>query len=314
MQQKADLFFKDVDAKKIPSVLLLRGEDPYLSRELKEQLKKMGFELHEVHMDKGGPSAEIEDKSMGGSLFFNAAILWIKKVSAPSSWTKAATLRWSQMAARADGQNLIIILQVPQEKKINWKVLGSFHEVDFDSLDMGPWLQRMNKARKGPLDVARMKFLLEQAEDLMTLENWVELWSLGGDVWAQKTLGWGADKGAEKNKIDKGQNPAFAWVDAVLKADRKRATFLLSHLLSEGEEPLVLLALLSKSVRILASVEGGENPVGQPDFLVSKMRSLFAQQKSKHPRRGHELLRKCSAIDVQLKSTPVNAEVALANL
>lgn len=160
------------------------------------------------------------------------------------------------------------------------------------------------------MDTARLNFLLNLGEDLLALDNLVELWALGGDAWATAALRWQLKlKGAATTLFVSAQaNPAFQWVDAVLAGRTKEAALVLNELLDAGEEPLRLLALLNKSVGILAILESGGQAHGQPDFLVNKLRSLANKG------RGRKLLSRCAELDRAFKSTAINARAALSTL
>ena len=315
---RAEEFLEILASRKLPSTTLMQGDDAYLLREIKQQVKKCSFEIQSVEIKKGGPENEVEDLCRGGSLFSSQTLLWITKSIPLSQWKSDAKALWKNIVARADGEGVFIFFQVPADKRMNWSALGLEESVSLqsDAASRPTWLKRMNELRGSKLDSARLSFLASMDEDLLTYDNWIELWSLGGDLWAERSLGWSNDpklrQGAASQVIP--ENPAFAWVDAVLRGQRRESLKLFRHLMDLGKEPLQLLALLSKSVRILASVEAGVATPGQPDFLVNKIRGLQKSLVSRNPRRGRELLASCMKLDRQLKSSSIHGVAAMERL
>jgi DNA polymerase III delta subunit len=309
----AEELFERTKKGKLPASLLLQGEDVYLAREWKKLLRSSGYEITDADLKKGGPDASIEELGQGGSLFSSRTLLWLKKPTAPSQWKADNKALWKRMIGRADGESLVVVLQAASDKRVNWSALALSETVVFhvDPARKGSWIKRMNDSRGSPLSVDKLQFLASFEEDLMTVDNWVELWSLGGDVWAEGTLGYKAGARSTESRERMPENPAFAWVDAVLRGDRTQSTKLLRHLWDDGQEPLQLLALLSKSVRILASLEDGGKAAGQPEFLINKLRGLARQGRST---RGRKLLRDCAELDRQLKSTTIHPFAALMRL
>jgi DNA polymerase III delta subunit len=301
----------------LTSTLLLQGEDPYLEREWKKLLSKQSFELHQVDLKKSSPTAAHEELAQGGSLFSSRSLVWFHKPAPLSQWKAEAKNVWKKMTERADGASLVVVLQAASDKRSNWSALAIEAQAGFavDARKQSSWLKRMNEQRGAPLKPVQLEFLAGFEADLMTLDNWVELWSLGGDLWAEKSLGWGSASAKERNSLASTvENPAYAWVEAVLRADRTQASRLLKILWDQGQEPLQLLALLSKSVKILASLEEGGRAAGAPEFLVNKMRAIARQNAARSPRRGSRLLHECANLDRQLKSSPIHAFAALMSL
>ncbi|MBS1985248.1 MAG: hypothetical protein JST16_13845 [Bdellovibrionales bacterium] len=301
---------KRTAAGKVPALLILKGQDPYLSREWKKLLRKAGFDLEEKELKKSGPDASAQDAAAGMSLFQTRQILWMRAVSPPSAWSKEALYAWKHLQAQADGDTLCVVLQVDTDKRLKWDSLGIKDVVEWqvDPSALGPWLKRMNESRGSFLKAEQQSFLLSLEADLLQLDNWVELWSCGGDLWAERSLGWGTRPagGAMTNT-----NPVFAWVDAVLAGKRRDSVRLLRKILDQGEEPLQLMALLSKSVRILASVSQGRPVRGQPDFLVQKLQRLKSSLPAGHAQR---LLKRSAEVDRLMKSSPVKASALLLRL
>ena len=307
--------FQSTVAGKLPPLLRLKGEDAYLEREWKILLIKSGFEVEESDWGNRPPDKDVEALGLGTSLFSPRRLLWCRRPAPASKWDEGDAALWEGLRQSADGEGLVIVVQVPADKRLKWDLLGKgFEEVDLDvpMASRPVWIHRMNEGRGKKLGRAEMEFLGGQDADLLQLDVWVELWALGGDAWAKQALGFGSRAAGDGG--DSLANPAFAWVDAVLAGDCARAVRLLESLRKEKSEPLQLLALLAKSVRIYASAEGGGQGAGQPDFLVRKLRGTVTQWSRRDPSRGSRLLRRCAELDRQLKSTPLNGWAALAAL
>jgi DNA polymerase III delta subunit len=304
---------------KLPSTLLIAGDDAYLAREWKKLLSAEGFEIQEIELRRTGPEAEAEEAASGISLFSPRRLVWMRATAAPSQWGEPARRLWKRLAAQADGDRLVLAVQVKEARK--GKPAASAptfeDEVEF-SIDAGAlasWVKRMTQARAAEgvgdaLTPDKLSFLQGLDADPLTLDNWVELWMLGGDAWARLALGWG-ERREGAALVSGGDNPAFAWVDAVLKGRRRESVALLEMLLAEGSEPLQLVGLLAKSVRIFAQLENGKTPTDQPDFLVRKLQRLRAESR---PGRGRVLLARLTEADRLLKSSPVKARALLASL
>jgi len=321
MQYSAADFFQNIEAAKPVRGCLIEGENAYLESEMKSIFRKRGLEIHEIEIKKSGPEPAMEDLSMGGSLFAPSSLLWVKKCSPLSGWSDASFKVWERILARADGVHFTLLLQVPKDKRYKWTDLKLTEKVSFEVSheERSWWLKRMNARHEALLDSAKLKFLWESDLDLLDLDNRVELWALGGDTWAKQALGYGnsgsiSSVSSLKQAWDGNGNPAYAWVDAVLRNERRRSVPLMGHLLAQGEEPLSLLALLGKSVKILAMVEKGFDPKDQPAFLVQKMKQVQSVNRRNYPFRGKELLEKCSELDVLLKSSAVSARALMEAL
>lgn len=285
-------------AGKMPPLTLLRGENAYLTRELKKSIRASGAELLEREFGKAGPDGAVGDMGAGLSLFRTKQVVWLKATGAPSGWTKDGDYHWKRLREQADGEDLAVLLQTDGDKRVKWDSTGAKIAVDMN-VDAGAslaWLKRMNEARGNALGADKLRFLSVQDADLLTLDNWVELWSLGGDLWAERSLGWGG-AGAGKGE-DPFANPAFAWVDAVIAGRKREAVRLAKKLLDDGSDAIPLVALLGKSVRILALLDAGRRPVGQPDFLVQKLSRTRAQMR---PGQVKRLLKLSAEADRLLK-------------
>jgi DNA polymerase III delta subunit len=305
---KARELLDQAEKGKCPSVLILRGDEPYVVRELKKALRSQGWEIQEKELKRTGPDPTVEDMGAGISLFQTQQCVWLKAVSSPTQWSDAGAKLWKKMSSGTDGVSLV--LQVEADKRVQWTKWGSGEVVDLvaDAAEVPQWLKRMNASRGNFLSADRLNFLAALEGELMWLDNWMELWMSGGDLWAERSIGWGKAPGASSGV---GTNPVFAWVDAVLAGKRKDSQALLKKLLDDGEEPFQFLALLAKSVRILAQLDSGRRPQDQPDFLIQKLSRLKG---SLRPGQAKRLLATTAEIDRLLKSSPVKASTLLSRL
>lgn len=303
--------FQEWTQKGTPASVLAKGHEPYLERELRACFKKGDVEFDRRELKKTGPDGSVEESGAGLSLFGTRKILWLAATSPVSQWSAEAKTVWSRLLSQADGDSLSVILHVDADKRFKWDSLGRFDAtLEFAARpeeSLG-WLEKMNAARGSRLDAERLRFLASDETDLSILENRVELWSVGGDLWAERSLGWFA--GARgSGKAHDTANPGFAWCDAVLAGQSTEALRRLKALLDDGEEPLQLLGLLGKSVRILATLDSGRSPVGQPEFLVGKLRRLGAR-----PGYGKRLLARVAEVDRLLKTSGVKPFAAMSRL
>jgi DNA polymerase III delta subunit len=188
--------------------LLLLGEELYLERELKELFKKSGSEIKEVEVKKSGPESSWEDLSMGTSLFCSSQILWVKKVGAPSQWTKNALGVWARMKERADGRQFTMVLQGPMDKRLSYAALelDTKSVLPVDASQKKKWIKMIAEKRNFAISAEQLKFLSENFDEpLLIYDQWIDLWQLGGDFWAEAQLGWrsagGAVNSSQKKKM-----------------------------------------------------------------------------------------------------------------
>jgi len=300
--------FDQISSGKTPHGVCLRGEDPFLFSKLFSAYRKNGLELKRFVLPAVGPGVDVEAEAFSMSLFGGGVLLWLECKKAPSGWNKDAKSLFDKILNTADGQGLAVVLVMPQDKRIKTpsKSLEEFScELNFS--ERATWIAKMNQERTGSLDKKRLDFLLHFEEPLMVIDNWIELWTLGGDLWASSALAWGDVDSLNGALALKGENPAFAWVDSVVEGNGPRAMRLLEHLLDQGSDPIQLTALLAKSARILASVVARESTSGFPPFLVKKLQY-------KGSARSLDLLKKCAELDVALKSSPKDARAMLLRL
>lgn len=308
LKNGAEHFFKAATTDTLPGLALLRGDDAYLSREFFDLIRERGVELHRFEIKASGPDANVESAALGMGLFAQKTLIWIIAKDPPSKWTKDSLHRWSSLRDNADGQTLFVVVQVPEDRRLKWDVLSIDAIVNWGASDVNvmPWIQRMAKKRAWDAGAERLNFLANLGFDLIEIDTAVELWSLGGDLWAAKSLGWGAPTTNSGVALG-GANAAFDWVDAVVEGRRKDAVALSRYLVDEeGSEPIQLLALLSKSLRLVALLNRGWNTKDHPEFLIRKWRAKRIDQ-----RRVDSLLGLVQTIDLRLKSS---AGDSLANL
>jgi DNA polymerase III delta subunit len=296
---------------KVPPVVFVHGHDAYLRREWKKLLLKQGFEVAHKDLKKKGPESEDEDLSHGTSLFSARTLAWFETQAPFRKWSEASSRIWERMAARADGEGFVLVCQFPSFSE---KRALKENEVSFDvePMRLAPWLQRMNLSRGAPLAAAQLRFLETLNVDLLSLDNSVELWSLGGDAWAREALGWGKPSVAGQESA--AQNPAFEWVEAVVAGERGVALKALKALVREGEDPIRLLGLLNRSLKIYVAIETGLPMGNEAPFLVDKVRRLAKKNPRSLADRGRRLLEETAQADTWLKSRPVDGDALLARL
>lgn len=292
------------------AVTLLTDEDAYLEREFLSLLKVQGFEVQKKDLSVGGPSEEELEFLSSCSLFSSKKTLWLRASHSTKGWKSAALSVWSSLCSQSNGQDLLLFLQVPGDRRMKWDSLKPTASVSLGPsvIDARFWLEHMNHTRGNHLDSKRLEFLMNFGEQSLVLDNWIELWSLGGDLWAEKQLGWQQKFKDRFKTIVEGQTPlSFAWVDAVLMRRPQVAAELLQQLLvKESQEPLQLLGLLSKSVRILRALELRLDLKEYPPFLVKKL--------SAHRGRGELLIKRCASLDLKLKNSSLDPQLALIYL
>lgn len=295
-----------------PPIIVLKGDDAYLQRELKQLYQAQGFEVRACDCKKNGPGIDIEEIALqGGGLFAQKLLVVVESVPATSKWSADAKKLWERIKPCFDGHTLTIIFQVPADKRSKWTLLkGAEITMATAAAEQAHWLKRMNEAHKAKLAKDKIQYLINLEADLLTLDHWVQLWSLGGDVWAKGAIAWGDPEHSGQSIGQSASNPAFAWVDAALSGDQKRSKELARYLLNNGQEPFMLLGLLAKSIRILGILDLGGNPQGQPPFLINKMRSLLQQKKRVNLSYARSWVKKLSFVDIKLKSSVMSKEAA----
>lgn len=331
-----DKIFTGAQAGKWPAVLCLQGNDEFLKRELKDLLKAQGFDLQYKDLKRKGPESSDEDLSCSTSLFQPRSFVWLETHAQPERWSEDSKRVWSRMCERADGEGLVLCVHVsnadsekkgaaaPKLSKKDAVETGTVFRFEVLDSERKTWLDRMNRKRGSPLTKAQLEHLLGLDADLMNLDQYVELWSLGGDTWAR--IGVSYVPGEKQAREDDVANPAYVWVDSFIEGQPEKGLKMLARLIRDGQDPLPLIGLLSKTLRIWATLEQGGVPRGEAPFLVDRVRRGIANyrpRKSPSPRmsgqgaqqdRGARLLEAAAQIDVWLKSRPIDAEGLLVRL
>ncbi len=316
------LFQSIAEKKSLPASLLLQGSDPYLRRELLQMLRKQSYDIKtfEVTKAKQGLDVAAEEAGQGGNLFSSKTLLFLSSEHSWKEWKDETRARWKRMLARAHPEDCLIILQVPSDKRLKWDDADCEVQISFqvDDAKRMAWISRMNKIRQAGLDEARLRFLASMDEELLSIDQYVELWGLGSDLWAEASLGWQPAKAGKSSigfelssaPMASAQNPAYLWVSAVIGAKRSEALRLLRKLLRDGQEPLMLLALLGKSLKIISLLRLQMDTRQEADFLIRQLRPALSQ----NPSRITGLLKTFAGMDTKLKSSSLSPAAALEKL
>jgi DNA polymerase III delta subunit len=253
----------------LPAYQLLVLKD--LCRDLKKE-----FRFYEIKAD--GPSAELENE-MSSLDFFSAAKVFYVHLKIPmSKWTEDSTRRWKKLLELSSSQGNWLLVSADQGKNLSAAPLCI--ENSAQSFMAQDWIAFFNVKLKANLSADRLEFLAEQEPlEFLDYKHWIELWALGGDEWAAHSLGWGLSETASR-EVSRGENVSYQWVDAALTLHKTRYLQLSKILLDEmGEDPIRLWALLGKSVKIISQLAMQEEPVGEPPFLVSRLKRVRYQPK-----------------------------------
>ncbi len=319
MAASAEIFFEGLWKGNFPEFIQIRGENPFLERELRTSFKNLGFDIFREDLKTSSPNGALEDIGLATSLFQPRRVLWVQSKTGSDKWSKEGLRIWNRIVSNADPETMVLIFQITTApsgaKKTKSKDDSPAAEfINFQAVDKTFWLEQLNLRRKKFLDPGRRGFIMNLDLDLMAMENAVELWSLGGDGWATDNLGW-ASKGGSSAAINplgnSSANPSFAWVDAVLDGRESEAALLSKELLNGGGEFLMLLGLLTKSLKIWAMLEEGRVDSTQPPFLVSKLqkvRKTWQQREGNSAAALQRILHWCANSDFWIKSKPVDDE------
>lgn len=307
--------FQKIHQGRWPSIFTIYSRDEYLHRELAQAVRKAGFDIQAKDMKKKGPESEDEDLSCSTSLFQSRTFVWLETQTAPDRWSAESKKVWHRMVERCDGESLVMCLNVsalPNKASSRELELGEEYHFEVSPVSFPLWLKRMNRMRNNALDEERLKFLATLEADLLQLDQYVELWSLGGDAWAEIALSYGETKGGGVS-LQRNVNPAYAWVDAILEGNSSQALAMLQELLKKGQDPLRLLGLISKTLKIWSFLERGVTPQGEAPFLVDKVKRAMRSKKTSS-RAGAHKLSLAARMDILLKTRPVDAEALLVQL
>jgi DNA polymerase III delta subunit len=298
--------------------VMFEGHDPFIEQCLRDLPVKKGFEKIVYQMPKTGPDGDFETEARTTSMFSSARLLWLPFCSAPSGWSAANRRLWDHLQLDWPIDDLLLWVQVKADKRVKWDGFGHFVRVSIDGEDAAErseWLDVIASKAQFKLGSNEKQFLLAFEADLLEMSSWVELWALGGNVWAEKSLGWLSNVDPKSwVKLGAGDNPAYLWVESVLRGDAKNSRLLVTRLLRDGSEPLQLLSLLTKSLKIFVGLELDVKSLiqGQPPFLIDKVRRSLGQG-ARSRSRSRQLLGACLQADRKLKLGG-DPEILMCNL
>lgn len=262
------------DLLKVSPGIYLEGEDPYICRVLEDEFKAQGFEVVKEDLSASGPSPEWEAHASSMGLFADKKVIWSTFSSNPKKWSAAGIYRFENLQKNLEAGTLLLVLQCTNNKlKVD---PGEYdltsYSLSYTENEKAHWLKRMSEKDQAPLNKASAQFLLSFDFDLLSLSQYVKLWALGGDFWAERALGWNPEEKHISNKSLSNTPPAFRWVDAVIEGRKNEALKLLKSLHEEGQELIQLFALLAKTLRILSILQNNMSTEGQTPFLIQKLR------------------------------------------
>jgi DNA polymerase III delta subunit len=300
-----------LEKKEMYKNLVLHGENTFIFSEMKKLVESQGFSLKRFSINKQGPGADVEAEAMGLGLFGEGTLLWLKSSHSPDQWSGEGKKLYHRILDACDAQTLSMILELPGSDKKNVVLYQESENnsvrMDINDEDLSFWIERINKSLPQPLSSDRCDFLLHFDSDLLMYSQWMELWSLGGDLWASQALGWEKNSSLEVDKnFNSKQPPAFAFIDAILLKHKKEALHFLDRLYEQQQDPLQLLGLISRNARMLSVVQRGDMPEKTPSFVVQKLK------RSKVP--AWRWLEECAQIDNLLKSSSVDSKALYAKM
>jgi DNA polymerase III delta subunit len=300
---------ENLEKGKIFNSITIVGENAFLYSEIKNLADKISFSLKRFSVNKQGPGSDIEAEAMGMGLFGGGTLLWIKSSHSPDHWTSDGQRLFDKISKACDGQSLAVVLELPADKKkAKSSDLGaSVISAEIQGEDLHFWIQRINQRLPDKLSPDKLDFLLSFEADLLQYSQWMELWSLGGDLWAEMSLGWqGKSPAGEGLTHVTKQAPAFALVDYILNKQKKEAMKFLELVFASQQDPLQLLGLLSRNARLLNSVQMGETPDKTPPFVIQKLK--------KSRLAGWKWLKECAELDSMMKTSALDAKALYARM
>jgi hypothetical protein len=273
----------------------LTGYEREILRTICSEQKRQFIAL-EVKVE--GPGADLEGEFSALDFFSSSKVFYLHLKTDPQKWPDEAKRVWERLVQLSSPQGNWLFVSSESEKFLGTSPLkilnGSACAHSY------AWAIYFNEILNAQLNTEKINFLLTQEiEDILQLKHWIELWTLGGDDWARHALGWG-DSSVVGTRVFQGdRNFSYEWVDAALSGN-KRVFLQLSQQLIEkdGEDPIRLLALLGKSVKISSQLALNEEVVGEPPFLITKLKKLKFRP---------ELLEWWCKCDLSLKSTRADA-------
>ncbi len=252
-----------------------------------------------------GPGVDIEGDFSALDFFSSSKVFYLHLKTDPHKWPDEAKRVWERLVQLSSPQGNWLFVSSESEKFLSSSPLRILN--GSSCAHSYAWATYFNESLSAQLSVEKVNFLLTQEiEDILQLKHWIELWILGGDEWARHALGWG-DSAAGGNRVFQGdRNLSYEWVDAALSGNRRIFLQLSQHLIEkDGEDPIRLLALLGKSIKISSQLALNEEVVGEPPFLITKLKKLKFRP---------EVLEWWCKCDLSLKSTRADALGLLAQI
>lgn len=252
-----------------------------------------------------GPGPDLEGEFSALDFFSSSKVFYLHLKTDPQKWPDEAKRVWERLVQLSSPQGNWLFVSSEGERFLSapfLKILnGSSCSHSY------AWATYFNETLNAQLNTEKINFLLTQEiEDILQLKHWIELWTLGGDEWARHALGWG-DSSAIGTQVFQGdRNLSYEWVDAALSGNKRVFLQLSQQLIEkEGEDPIRLLALLGKSVKISSQLAMNEEVSGEPPFLITKLKKLKFRP---------ELLEWWCKCDLSLKSTRADALGLMAQI
>lgn len=241
----------------LPRAVLLSSDEPLLVQEAAGQVREAALaagvdERVPFHVDS--PSFDFRqllDSSASLSLFASRRLLELRLGSSGlGQQGSAAVLEW--LAGDSDDVLLILAPRLDaRAQKAKWVLALEKEGVHLPlwppGLDgMGRWVQQRLRSVRVTVDEEGLTFLVSRLEgNLLAAAQVVDRLALQGvgKAWTVESL-------AEELDDDARYTP-FELIDAALAGDGARVHRMLAVLREEGLEPLALVALLARELRIL---------------------------------------------------------------
>ena len=273
---------------------------------LRKIARNLNIELRVFEVKSEGPQAELEAEFSSLDFFSPQKIIYLHIRGSQKKWTAESKRIWEKILSQSDPAANCLFVSSEQDLQVSGRPLRVIN--GSRCANPGDWLRYFNSqlAPAAQLDLQKLKFLSAQDfGEILELAQWIQLWSLGGDPWAEHMFGWGGEGKTESRTPDQ-RNLSYEWVDAALAGNKSKYFQLCKRLVEqEGEDPIRLLALLGKSVKIMAQLYLGEEIVGEAPFLINKLR---------HTKFRPEILDWWCRCDLALKSTRADALGLLVTL
>ncbi|MGB0268088.1 MAG: DNA polymerase III subunit delta [Pseudomonadales bacterium] len=241
----------------LPRAVLLTSDEPLLVQEAADKVREAALAAgvdERVPFYVDSPSfdfRELLDSSASLSLFASRRLLELRLGSAGlGQQGSAAVLEW--LAGDSDDVLLVLAPRLDaRAQKAKWVLALEKEGVHLPlwppGLDgMTRWVQQRLRRAQVTVDEEGLAFLVSRLEgNLLAAAQVVDRLALqgGGKAWTVENL-------AEELDDDARYTP-FELIDAALAGDGARAHRMLAVLREEGLEPLALVALLARELRIL---------------------------------------------------------------